>query len=158
VGTSQPLKIDHAATYTSFKAQGQGKDQAWIHHNTETNNHSQREWYVNVTRAKVDGRIYTQDVDKALGQIGIPREKASATEFAKEQLQEERAAIHRIQTKPDPFSEPFDKHKASNDQAADLSAREQRDQHLVGTTDVASKTPSNKKRLDRDERGLSVGR
>jgi conjugative relaxase-like TrwC/TraI family protein len=110
VSTTQPLKIDHAATYTSFKAQGQGKGQAWIHHNTEVGGHGVREAYVNITRAKVDARIYTQNLDKALDQMGVQHDKASAIEFAKaaEQAKAQEQAIRDTLKAVQPQENPFD--------------------------------------------------
>ena len=71
-------KVEHAYALTSHSAQGLTVDAVMIHHNTEQGAHSQRESYVNVTRARDDVLIYTQDVDKAARQSGIALDKSAA--------------------------------------------------------------------------------
>ncbi|AHX16394.1 hypothetical protein CH75_16760 [Dyella jiangningensis] len=113
VANDQALKIDHAATYTSFKSQGHGKDTAWLHHNTEVGRHGWREWYVNITRAKANARVYTQNLDKALEQTGIRHDKTSAIEFAKangHNKVEDRAVretLSQVKPQPNPFDQGF---------------------------------------------------
>jgi len=71
-------KLEHAYALTSHSAQGLTVDAVMIHHNVEAGAHSQREAYVNVTRARDDIQIYTQDVDKAARQSGVQLDKSAA--------------------------------------------------------------------------------
>lgn len=71
-------KVEHAYALTSHSAQGLTVDSVMIHHNTEQGAHSQREAYVDVTRARDDVTIYTQDLDKASRQSGQAMDKSAA--------------------------------------------------------------------------------
>jgi len=71
--------LDHAYAMTSYKSQGQTYDNVMIHHNTDAGQHGDRETYVNVTRAREDVTVYTQDADKASKQSGQEMNKESAT-------------------------------------------------------------------------------
>ncbi len=72
------LKAEHAYASTSHAAQGQTVEKVMIHHNTEAGKHGDRENYVNVTRAKQDATLYTQDAEKAARQAGVELQKTSA--------------------------------------------------------------------------------
>ena len=76
--TRAAQKIEHAYAITSHSSQGLTVDAVMVHHNSEAGAHSQREAYVNVTRARDDIQIYTQDVDKAARQSGIALDKTAA--------------------------------------------------------------------------------
>jgi conjugative relaxase-like TrwC/TraI family protein len=71
-------KIEHNYVMTSYASQGRTVDQVLIHHNTEAGGHGMRESYVNVTRAKKDAVMYTQNAEKALRQVGVNTSKTSA--------------------------------------------------------------------------------
>jgi conjugative relaxase-like TrwC/TraI family protein len=75
IDTSKYPHIDHAYTSTSQAAQGQSVKTTFMHHNTEAGKHGQREAYVNVTRAKIGTKIYTQDKTKAAEQAGVRIDK-----------------------------------------------------------------------------------
>lgn len=75
-------KLEHAYALTSHSAQGLTVDAVMIHHNVEAGAHSQREAYVNVTRARDDVVIYTQDLDKASRQSGVQLDKSAAHDIA----------------------------------------------------------------------------
>jgi hypothetical protein len=79
IDASKYPHIDHDYATTSQAAQGQGKDRAMLHHNVEAGKHGQREEYVNVTRAKYDITLYTQDKLKAAEQAGLSVNKEVAT-------------------------------------------------------------------------------
>jgi len=79
-------KLEHAYALTSHSAQGLTVDAVMIHHNTEAGAHSQREAYVNVTRARDDVTIYTQDVDKAARQSGVALDKTAAHDIVPDHL------------------------------------------------------------------------
>ncbi|MDE2252729.1 MAG: relaxase domain-containing protein [Betaproteobacteria bacterium] len=70
--------IEHAYSTTSHAAQGQTVKQVFIHHNTESGRHGDRETYVNITRAREDARVYTQDAAKAERQAGVELQKEEA--------------------------------------------------------------------------------
>jgi len=70
--------LDHAYAMTSHKSQGQTYDNVMIHHNTDAGQHGDRETYVNVTRAREDVTVYTQDAEKAAKQSGFAMDKESA--------------------------------------------------------------------------------
>ena len=72
-------QLDHGYVMTSYKAQGQTQNQALIHHNTASGVHSQRETYVNVTRARLQTKIYTQDRQRAALQGAQRMDKTVAT-------------------------------------------------------------------------------
>lgn len=74
-------KLDHAYVSTSHAAQGRTVDSVLIHHNTEAGTHSQREVYVNLTRARDSATFYTQNLDKAAGQSGLPLDKSAALDL-----------------------------------------------------------------------------
>jgi len=76
--THSAQKLEHAYALTSHSAQGLTVDQVFVHHNVESGAHSQRDAYVNVTRARDDITIYTQDVDKAARQSGVALDKTAA--------------------------------------------------------------------------------
>ena len=71
--------IDHAYATTSVSAQGQTKNQVWVHHNTEGGRHGDRETYVNLTRMREVAKLYTQNVLKAAQQAGLTLKKTTAT-------------------------------------------------------------------------------
>lgn len=71
--------IDHAYATTSVSAQGQTKNQVWVHHNTEAGRHGDRETYVNLTRMREVAKLYAQDVAKAAKQAGVRLNKTAAT-------------------------------------------------------------------------------
>lgn len=71
--------IDHAYATTSVSAQGQTKNQVWVHHNTEAGRHGDRETYVNLTRMREVAKLYTQDISKAAKQAGMRLNKTTAT-------------------------------------------------------------------------------
>ena len=79
---SQAIKAEHAYVSTSHSAQGQTVDRVMIHHNTEGGRHGDRETYVNVTRARQDATLYTQDAGKAGKQAGATLQKTSALDIA----------------------------------------------------------------------------
>lgn len=70
--------IDHAYSVTSYKSQGQTIDRVFKHHNTEAGQHGDRETYVDVTRARKDVTVYTQNADKAAMQSGTKLDKEVA--------------------------------------------------------------------------------
>ncbi|MEQ1674698.1 MAG: MobF family relaxase [Candidatus Nitrotoga sp.] len=74
--------IGHAYAVTSYKAQGQTIDKVMLHHNTEGGRHGDRETYVNVTRAREDVIVYTQNSDKAALQSGQKLDKEQAMPVA----------------------------------------------------------------------------
>jgi ATP-dependent exoDNAse (exonuclease V) alpha subunit len=84
--------INHAYAVTSYKAQGQTIDKVMVHHNTadKGGRHGDRETYVNVTRAREDVVVYTQDADKAAKQSGQKMDKESAI-LVKERSNEKQA-------------------------------------------------------------------
>ncbi|MBU2831490.1 conjugative transfer relaxase/helicase family protein, partial [Acidithiobacillus ferriphilus] len=90
--------IDHGYAMTSMKAQGQTVDRAMIHHNTESGRHGDRETYVNVTRARMEVKVYTQDVEKAKRQAGFKMDKETARperEETRQERKEERRGAER---------------------------------------------------------------
>lgn len=78
IDTSQYKNIDHGYCSTSHAAQGQTVDKVMIHHNTQAGRHGDRETYVNVTRAREDAKVYTQNADKAAMQSGQQLSKEEA--------------------------------------------------------------------------------
>ncbi len=72
-------QLDHGYATTSHKSQGQTVTNAWVHHNTEGGMHSQREAYVNMTRAREKTITYTQDSEKASKQASQEQNKTMAT-------------------------------------------------------------------------------
>ncbi len=83
VNTDRYRHVDHAYASTSHASQGQSKGGSWMHHNTESGRHGDRETYVNVTRAKEDVRVYTADASKAAIQSGQRMDKEAATSPAR---------------------------------------------------------------------------
>lgn len=83
VPRGQALKAEHAYVSTSHAAQGQTVNKVFIHHNTEAGRHGDRETYVNITRARQDATLYTQDTAKASKQAGAALQKTSALDIAK---------------------------------------------------------------------------
>lgn len=77
------LKVEHAYSSTSHAAQGQTVDRVFIHHNTEGGKHGDRETYVNLTRARDQAVLYTQDSEKAGRQAGAALNKTSAHDIQK---------------------------------------------------------------------------
>lgn len=84
VDLSAYRQIDHAYATTSHRSQGMTVDRVMIHHNTEAGRHGDRETYVNVTRARHDVHVYTQDAEKAARQSGTALNKESAREHLAE--------------------------------------------------------------------------
>ena len=76
--TQAGQKIDHSYAATSYSAQGLTVDRAWIHHNTESGQHGDRETYVSLTRARDDVVLYTQSIDRAAAQSGLTLDKSAA--------------------------------------------------------------------------------
>jgi ATP-dependent exoDNAse (exonuclease V) alpha subunit len=70
--------IDHGYATTSVKAQGQSIEKVLVHHNTEQGRHGDRETYVNLTRAKHELKIYTNNLEKAQQQAGMRLDKEAA--------------------------------------------------------------------------------
>lgn len=83
------LKAEHAYASTSHAAQGQTAN-PWMHHNTESGKHGDRETGVNFTRAVSDAKLFTQDIEKASRQMGVELQKSSAHDILPDQPQEER--------------------------------------------------------------------
>lgn len=81
----QYRQLDHGYVITSHKSQGQTVDRAFIHHNTESGMHGQREAYVNVTRARLTTTTYTQDRERAGEQAAKAVEKTEAVRSARRQ-------------------------------------------------------------------------
>ena len=78
------LKAEHAYSSTSHAAQGQSMN-PWMHHNTESGKHGDREAGVNFTRAKSDAKLFTQDAEKAAKQMGVELQKTSAHDLVPSQ-------------------------------------------------------------------------
>lgn len=78
------LKADYDYAVTSYSSQGRTVDAVLIHHNTETAGHNSRETYVNVTRAREDVTLYTQDAEKMLRQAGIEQSKTAAHDLVQQ--------------------------------------------------------------------------
>ncbi len=70
--------IDHGYATTSVKAQGQSIEKVLVHHNTEQGRHGDRETYVNLTRAKTEVKVYTNNLEKAEQQAGMKLDKEAA--------------------------------------------------------------------------------
>ena len=83
IDTKQYQHLDHGYVMTSHGAQGMSIDSAWIHHNVSAGVHGNRQIYVDVTRAKEDLRLYTQNADIAAKQVsnGMAKETASGPGF-----------------------------------------------------------------------------
>ena len=82
VADTKALKADHDYAVTSYSSQGRTVDRVMIHHNTESGAHNARETYVNVTRARVDVVLYTQDASRMERQVGMARSKTAAHDVA----------------------------------------------------------------------------
>ena len=82
VADTKALKADHDYAVTSYSSQGRMVDRVMIHHNTESGAHNARETYVNVTRARVDVVLYTQDASRMERQVGMARSKTAAHDVA----------------------------------------------------------------------------
>ncbi|MBM2886481.1 relaxase domain-containing protein, partial [Chromobacterium phragmitis] len=93
----QYQNIEHSYCWTSHSAQGQSKGIAFVHHNTEAGRHGDRETYVNLTRAKYEVRLFTQDFLKAISQSGNEIKKYIASEFLKDRSAERDAGAGRHQ-------------------------------------------------------------
>ena len=81
----QYRQLDHGYVMTSHKSQGQTVDRAFIHHNTESGMHGQREAYVNVTRARLTTTTYTQDRERAGEQAAKAVDKTEAVRGTRRQ-------------------------------------------------------------------------
>uniref|UniRef100_D5X4X6 Conjugative relaxase domain protein n=1 Tax=Thiomonas intermedia (strain K12) TaxID=75379 RepID=D5X4X6_THIK1 len=90
------LKAEHNYVTTSHSAQGLTYDKVFIHHNTEGGRHGDRETYVNITRAREEATLYTQDVGKAEKQAGAELQKTAALD-----LQPERSPAPDRQPEPE---------------------------------------------------------
>lgn len=80
INTQDYKHIDHAYAVTSYKSQGQTVDRVLNHHNTmeKGGQHGDRETYVNLTRAREDVTVYTQNIEKATLQSGVKLDKEVA--------------------------------------------------------------------------------
>ena len=76
-------KLEHDYASTSYSAQGRTVDAVLIHHNVEAGAHGQRETYVDVTRARDQVIVYTQDANKAARQSGLEIDKSSAHDIVR---------------------------------------------------------------------------
>ena len=97
VADARALKADHDYTVTSYSAQGRTVDKVLIHHNTERGAHGARETYVDVTRARVDAVVYTQDAARMERQIGVQNSKTAAHDIV---------AAPAAEHKPEPTPQP----------------------------------------------------
>jgi len=88
---ARALKADHDYAVTSYSAQGRTVDRVMIHHNTEAGRHSDRETYVNITRAREGASVYTQDQAKMERQIGLESNKSAAHDVAAEKERQQQA-------------------------------------------------------------------
>ncbi|WP_298294045.1 AAA family ATPase, partial [Thiomonas sp.] len=79
------LKADHDYAVTSYSSQGRTVDAVMIHHNTEAAGHNSREVYVNITRAREDVTLYTQDTEKMARQAGLEQTKTAAHDLVQQQ-------------------------------------------------------------------------
>ena len=85
VSKSGALKAEHAYASTSPGAQGQEDNIALIHHNTAAGRHGDRETYVNLTRARYNAVLFTQNATLAGKQAGTQLNKTAALELTPEQ-------------------------------------------------------------------------
>ncbi|EQD69702.1 TraI, partial [mine drainage metagenome] len=111
-------KLEHDYASTSYGAQGRTVDAVLIHHNTEAGAHGQREAYVDITRARDDAVLYTQDADKAGRQAGLEIDKSAAHDIApaRDELQRDQQPDHDIDQAPDPDApEPDPDHDYDHD-------------------------------------------
>jgi conjugative relaxase-like TrwC/TraI family protein len=79
IDLSRYKQIDHGYVTTSHKGQGQTKERALDHHNTDGGRHNRRETYVNKTRHTHITVTYTQDCELAAKQAGQEVNKTLAT-------------------------------------------------------------------------------
>lgn len=75
---TRDAKVDYSYSTTSQSGQGHDRQHLWKHHNVESGRHGDREALVDATRAKLDHRLYTQDLAKAERQMGIKVDKTAA--------------------------------------------------------------------------------
>lgn len=81
-------RIDHGYAMTTYKAEGITEDRAFIHLNTrQAQLNSANSYYVDVSRARHDVRIYTDDKNKLSGAVERQQEKLSAKDFPRAQAQ-----------------------------------------------------------------------
>ena len=100
------LKAEHAYASTSHAAQGQTVDRVLIHHNTEGGKHGDRAQYVNITRAREDAVIYTQNAAKAAEQSGIELQKTSAHDVITPEMRRSDSPSIKPEQKPDREAQP----------------------------------------------------
>ena len=75
---ARDAKADYSYSTTSQSGQGHDRQHLWKHHNVEAGRHGDREAVVDATRAKLDHRLYTQDLARAERQMGIKVDKTAA--------------------------------------------------------------------------------
>ena len=99
INTQDYKHLDHAYAVTSFKSQGQTVDRVMNHHNSEAGRHGDRETYVNLTRAREDVTVYTQNIEKASLQGGVKLDKEVAN--VKEATRSEQSKSHEVERVPE---------------------------------------------------------
>lgn len=88
VNANKRLKAEHAYASTSHAAQGQTVSRVLIHHNIASGHHGDREGYVNITRARENAILYTQNLNLAGKQLAAELQKTSAHDIAQDIEQE----------------------------------------------------------------------
>lgn len=74
-------KMTHAYAFTSQGSQGATRDVAWMHHNPDKGHTGDRTMYVNITRARDDGMIFTTNLDLLYKQAKTKMQKTSALDI-----------------------------------------------------------------------------
>ena len=81
VGTDKPLHIDHAYATTVHSSQGLTSDRILIDINTKSLTTTKDIYYVAISRARIEARIYTNNIKELPKAISKERVKSSALDM-----------------------------------------------------------------------------
>lgn len=164
INTNDYKHIDHAYSVTSYKSQGQTVDRVFNHHNTmeKGGQHGDRETYVNLTRAREDVTVYTQNIEKATLQSGVKLDKevanikeATRPEQSKSQEVErasEAKAERTVEAKPEQVKDASPSSEAKVERVAESKTEQVKE----ATVAVAKPERADESKLEQTKEAASV--
>lgn len=91
--TNRPLHLEHAYSATVHSAQGLTNDRVMISINTKSRTTSQNLWYVAISRARYEARIYTDKIAHLPAAIANRYDKTTALSLQQERERQRKEPI-----------------------------------------------------------------
>jgi len=91
--TNRPLHLEHAYSATVHSAQGLTNDRVMISLNTKSRTASQNLWYVAISRARLEARVYADSIKSLPAAIAKRYDKTTALSLQQERERQRRDSI-----------------------------------------------------------------